>query len=338
MSLGKNIRDMRRKIGMSQSQLAGDYISRNMLSMIENDRADPSVKTVQYLADRLSVPVSFLFDKCTDIFEARCQFLLPKIRSLFSERKYTACLSECSKLGGSQNDELEYIITVCYYHIGIEACSRFSLSEAIDAFQSALQHANHTVLDTSFHEEICQSSIAWIQKMMATETIYYPIPILSHPDSISRFYAWILPHIQILPEKFTLQCMESDLPFPFAARQHILAVIMMQNGEFEKALEALLLAQREARTDLERCFILTDLETVYTKLQNYELAFRVSDERQNYIRRVKKEMQAIKKASLGEKNDNNADRFILFSARFILFDLDLTANFISHMCIPRNIQ
>ena len=45
---------------MTQSELAGDAITRNMLSLIESGTASPSVKTLQYLAERLGVPYEHL--------------------------------------------------------------------------------------------------------------------------------------------------------------------------------------------------------------------------------------------------------------------------------------
>ena len=45
---------------ITQQELVGDYITRNMLSQIENDVASPSIKTLEYIADRLGVPMSYL--------------------------------------------------------------------------------------------------------------------------------------------------------------------------------------------------------------------------------------------------------------------------------------
>jgi transcriptional regulator with XRE-family HTH domain len=45
---------------VTQQELVGDYITRNMLSQIENDVASPSIKTLEFLADRLGVPLSYL--------------------------------------------------------------------------------------------------------------------------------------------------------------------------------------------------------------------------------------------------------------------------------------
>ena len=60
MTLGQRIRTLRTEKKLTQAQLAGEQITRNMLSQIENDAAAPSVRTLEYLAHRLGVGVSEL--------------------------------------------------------------------------------------------------------------------------------------------------------------------------------------------------------------------------------------------------------------------------------------
>ena len=50
MELGEKLRKARLEAGLSQRQLCGEEITRNMLSLIENGSAKPSMKTLQYLA------------------------------------------------------------------------------------------------------------------------------------------------------------------------------------------------------------------------------------------------------------------------------------------------
>ena len=59
MALGERIRQARLEMGLSQRQLCGDTITRNMLSLIENGSAKPSMDTLCVLAARLEKPVSY---------------------------------------------------------------------------------------------------------------------------------------------------------------------------------------------------------------------------------------------------------------------------------------
>lgn len=60
MTMGQRIRAARLEAGLSQRELAGEEITRNMLSSLEHDTANPSVATLRYLAGRLGKPVSWL--------------------------------------------------------------------------------------------------------------------------------------------------------------------------------------------------------------------------------------------------------------------------------------
>lgn len=62
MELGEKIRRARLDAGLSQRQLCGEEITRNMLSLIENGGAKPSMKTLTVLARRLGKPVSYFLD------------------------------------------------------------------------------------------------------------------------------------------------------------------------------------------------------------------------------------------------------------------------------------
>jgi len=62
MELGEKLRLARLEAGLSQRQLCGEEITRNMLSQIEHGTAKPSMKTLQYLAARLEKPVGYFLE------------------------------------------------------------------------------------------------------------------------------------------------------------------------------------------------------------------------------------------------------------------------------------
>ena len=63
MELGEKLRQARMEAGLTQRQLCGEEITRNMLSLIENGSAKPSMGTLTYLAGRLGKPVSFFLEE-----------------------------------------------------------------------------------------------------------------------------------------------------------------------------------------------------------------------------------------------------------------------------------
>ena len=82
--LGRRIKEARLAKKLTQAEVVGDFITRNMLSQIESGAALPSVKTLQYLSRVLEVPMSQLMpeeeaspegDGSTDYLELRAQYL-----------------------------------------------------------------------------------------------------------------------------------------------------------------------------------------------------------------------------------------------------------------------
>lgn len=65
MELGEKLRQARMEAGLSQRQLCGDSITRNMLSLIEHGTAKPSMDTLKVLAARLGKSVSYFLEEDT---------------------------------------------------------------------------------------------------------------------------------------------------------------------------------------------------------------------------------------------------------------------------------
>ena len=63
MTLGQKIKQARLEAGLSQRQLCGDAVTRNMLSQIENGAAQPSMGTLSHFAARLGRPVSYFLEE-----------------------------------------------------------------------------------------------------------------------------------------------------------------------------------------------------------------------------------------------------------------------------------
>ena len=90
MTLGQKLRQTRLSKGLSQSQVAGDCVTRNMLSQIENDLASPSMRTLEHLAQALGVSVGWLLsDEQTDAAMERMR----RARTLFREKNFSGCLA-----------------------------------------------------------------------------------------------------------------------------------------------------------------------------------------------------------------------------------------------------
>ncbi len=86
MELGQRIKALRQELGLSQRQLCGDVITRNMLSQIENGSARPSMDTLSYLAGKLGKTVSYFLEE--DTVTSPNQMAMEQARAAYIEGEY----------------------------------------------------------------------------------------------------------------------------------------------------------------------------------------------------------------------------------------------------------
>lgn len=95
MELGKKLRQARQEAGLSQRQLCGDEITRNMLSQIENGSARPSMDTLCYLARRLGRPVGYFLNEHMAV--SPNQPVMEQARAAFAQQDYGAVLEQLAQ-------------------------------------------------------------------------------------------------------------------------------------------------------------------------------------------------------------------------------------------------
>lgn len=118
MTMGERIRQARVEAGLSQRQLAGESMTRNMLSALEHDTAKPSVSTLQYLSEKLCKPISFFFGE-TDPSLAQME----SIRGHYADGAYQTCLEELETLDSPLcQPEREILRALCLLALAERAC------------------------------------------------------------------------------------------------------------------------------------------------------------------------------------------------------------------------
>lgn len=114
IELGKRIKEARLAKKMTQSELVGDFITRNMLSRIESGNAYPSVKTLEYLANRLELPAGILMSDDPDDKDDSPSDSLIKLKDLFMSEKYEEASTVAELLFYSDfSDEAYAIYSKC---------------------------------------------------------------------------------------------------------------------------------------------------------------------------------------------------------------------------------
>lgn len=121
MSFGHRIRQLRQSRGVTQSELGGPELSKSFISLLEKDRAQPSVETLVLLARRLETSIDSLLGQTGNIPEMVCEGLLQLSREAISGRRFDEAeryvgvvsflsdkyrLSEASREGNLQEGEI----------------------------------------------------------------------------------------------------------------------------------------------------------------------------------------------------------------------------------------
>lgn len=139
---GKIIKEARISKKMAQSEVAGDFITRNMLSQIESGKATPSVKTLEYLAGVLDIPVSTLMlhgDEEGSAENISGTEKLVRAKMLFTEERYAEALGSIGapESWGVFSDEFTAISAKCYYHLAQQLAEENTVRAVEFAKQSA---------------------------------------------------------------------------------------------------------------------------------------------------------------------------------------------------------
>ncbi len=142
--LGKKIKTLRLCRNMTQASLAGETITRNMLSQIENGVAQPSVSTIIELAKKLDTPVEYFFSENGELDDFKKLGAIAKIRKLYAAGDYAKCISRLDALGVS-DDETELIYAKSFFARGVDAYRKGALRSAVTYLESAIAHGERSV-------------------------------------------------------------------------------------------------------------------------------------------------------------------------------------------------
>ena len=162
LTLGEKIKRRRRELHLTQEALAGESITRILISRIESGDVNPSLETLKYLAERLSVPAGYLLTEEDDLL----QFLLPKIKEELRE-KYkrgddSGVFALCEQYD-LQDEETYLILCECAVRLGRRAYESGATTEAAEWFDRALSFAENT----SYHTEVVLGEAILCKAMLA---------------------------------------------------------------------------------------------------------------------------------------------------------------------------
>lgn len=238
MNIGEKIKRLRTAKLMTQADLVGDVITRNMLSQIENGVANPSLDTVCYIASRLNVPVGFLLADEHDerIYLKHSEIV--GIKKAFINEDYRICRDMCINSDSASDDEIQMILAECDLAIGIEEFGLGNLRASCEYLDEAIEVCSRTLYRTDFIVSLAGVYFRYIRRISATlssdmidegDVNIYP----AMTDEFCRFL-YALERLDEQDESGALSLMESEKETsPYKA--YILAKISMERGNYTEA-------------------------------------------------------------------------------------------------------
>lgn len=274
MHPGEKIRQLRKARHLTQKDLVGEEITRNMLSRIESGVALPSLSTLCFLADRLGVPAGFLLDESASLFSYRKQTVLPAVKDLFKAGKYRDALRLWKKEFGEEcDDESAYLLAVCATECALLSLRRGALRTMETELDTIAYFCERTVYPTD-----AQRATALLLRAVAAnvQAPLYEIRAAEYEKSENAAVHGDLYHY--LTEKIT--------GYEFTDpnyRDHAAAKKLIAEGRYADAIKKLEeVEDRKSMPDMS-IFVLFriygDLEHCHKELRNYEAAYRYSTKR-----------------------------------------------------------
>lgn len=275
MTLGEKIKAARRAKMMTQESLVKDKITRNMLSRIENGKANPSIETIKFLADELSLPVSYLLSEDDDILFYEKKEKMNIIYQAYADKDYSYCVSLIGALS-SVDSELAYILAASYFEMAKIAILKGSLKSALKYAELSDKNCDLTVLNTEHIRSVLSMYKAIASNIQSPLLEFDPT---KYTDGMSDIFDYDMFRylMQDYEYKYTDKCISL----------HVAAKLMIKERRYSEAIsyltDAIDLGHNERYNAFVMFGIYTDLEQCYKQTYNFEKAYQFASKRLSMI-------------------------------------------------------
>lgn len=280
MTLGQKIRSLRKERSMTQAALCGEYMTRNMLSQIENDIATPSLPTVCFIAKQLSVPVGYLIDEDADSLAYRKAGLIEQIRSDYAAGRWQDCIDDCKQLSDF-DDELALLLADCYLQEGLVAFHGGHLESARNLFDTCLRFTARTRYPKASIEEQANTLLAIIRETGSGQMADPSLCVAADRKGYGEEYLYntLLLLIDRGRHELAAQLFDSVKLTAPRLRKHINARLAQSAYNYQRTVSLLRELLEDEDPSADAVFLLriyNDLENCCKSISDYEGAYRAA--------------------------------------------------------------
>ena len=297
MNIGERIRELRISKLMTQADLAGDRITRNMLSCIENGSANPSLSTIVYIAGRLNVPAGFLLAEQGDEMAYRKMSNLSNIKKAYTTGDVQSCRSLCLSGCPEPDDEISLLLANCDTGIAVEEFWSGRLRSSCRFFDEALSYAEKTIYSTDAIEAEIRVYFRYMERI--SHTLYSDLldeeKVLSVKSNtvlsqyLDALYALDDSDVSVAEQLIDQLTNSGENSFFKAHLQNKLLMIDKNYKQAQKALQQLLQDGNMPLNKIELYTVLEELEICCRENDDYKNAYRYASEKVELLEQLLKE-------------------------------------------------
>ena len=278
MTVGEKIRRRRKELGLTQREVAGENVTRNLICRIERGDCLPSLDTLNAVAKALSVPVSYLVSEGDDYAAFAVGAALPAIRRAYAAGHFADCLTQIGKLPPEGvTDEAAYLAAAASLGLAERALGDGNLKKIPDCVDRAKEYAEKTVLPTDWLLARCELCRAVAK---SPETPRWEIrreEYLKYAERAIGYNAYLY-----LSDDEGIVCDSETVKLHREARE------LITKRRYREALDLLLaLEEKKSSGKLDPYFlyrVYSDTETCYREIGDFEMAYRYSTKRVSLLR------------------------------------------------------
>lgn len=280
--IGEKIREMRKLRGLSQKELVGDKISRNMLSLIENGTASPSVSTLIYLAKRLGVPAGYFIPQNEAEEKTFARFMyIDQLRQEFASGNYPKCIELCGP-EPEVDDESAFILASSHLYLACGYAENFEIGKALNELDAAIPFSEKSIYcGNSFREAARYYRLLW--ELICSDDIPPELcntsgagDYLSH-ETVSYFIT-----LKTIREGES-SAFDYTMVLKGAHRAHIEGLVASMDENYYEAIRKLKELSDSDIPSYMRFKVLSDLENAAESSGNMRLAYNASRKKLSLI-------------------------------------------------------
>ncbi|HOA84465.1 MAG: helix-turn-helix transcriptional regulator [Clostridiales bacterium] len=290
MRIGEKIKNIRTAKDMTQKQLAGEKITRNMLSRIESGAATPSLDTLLYIAGRLNVSPGYLLAEGEDELMYRKMYLIENIRRAFRGGELEICRDLCLSSGLEGDDEINLILARCCAGLAKEKFSAGKIRQAARLFEEAAEYAGRSAYESGTILAEAGIYLRYMRRISQTLGGELPGQMVSDGLAFGDPFCVYVVLLERLMEGAELSGLKNpgyeDTQNPYSA--HIKSKAAVREGRHHEARELLLeiLNSRSAAPKPFYYNVFYDLELCSKEIGDYRGAYEYAAGKLNLLEKM----------------------------------------------------